>query len=398
MKIRVLILAAALVADAPADVIYSNLRDIPIPADFNGVYLDLDTGTTFLGTTTGAPTGWDINPFFGGAGIANSPAFQPVRTGTGNLDAIVKLEAGATVSSLLTYSSGYGGSGDDNQHIGAAPTQFQSGGEGYLGLQFTKNGSPEILHGWMRVTLTNNDSGALIRDWGYEDSGAAITVGRVYQSAPSGGNQLVTLSPGVGESFTLGSAITDTVGNLNSVLKTGAGRTILSSTNTYSGGTSIVGGSLLLGSGSALPSNGGMTLSAGKLETGGFSVSTGPLSQSSGIIDFGTGATGSLTFSDTGTWSGVLSVWNWTGQPNTAGNAGTDRLIFSSNTGLGAGARDLSSVQFFSDNGQNQVGGGSAVFMGNELVPVPEPGAMAAAGALLALAVLRREIPRRRPV
>ena len=390
MKIRFPVLALALASAAPAATFYSGLQDIAIPTDFNGVYLDLDTGTTFQGTTTGAPGGWDINLFFGGAGIANSPSFQPVRTGTGNLDAITKLEEGTLVSSGQTYSSGFGGSGDENQHIGPAAMQFQPAQDGYLGLKFTKNGSSTVLYGWMRFSLSNNDTGSVIRDWGYDDSGASIHVGRVQQSAPVEGRQQVTLSPGPGEVFSLGSALTDTGGNITSILKTGAGSTIFAAANTYSGRTSIVGGSLLLGSASALPASAPMTLSGANLETGGFSASTGPLSQSSGTIDFGTGATGSLTFSDTGTWAGVLSVWNWTGNPNTAGNAGTDRLIFSANTGLGAGARDLSTVQFFSDSGQSPVGSGGASFVGNELVPVPDPAALAGA-VVLAFAVLRRE-------
>ena len=132
MKILVSILVLALASAAPAATLYSGLQDIAIPTDFNGVYLDLDAGTTFHGTTTGAPAGWDINPFFGGAGIANSPSFQPVRTGTGNLDAIINLGEGPLVSSGQTYSSGFGGSGDDNQHIGPAAAQFQAAQDGYL--------------------------------------------------------------------------------------------------------------------------------------------------------------------------------------------------------------------------------------------------------------------------
>jgi len=68
------LVAAALCGVATAraaNVIYSGVQDIPIPTDFAGVYLDPDTGAT----------GWDINPFFGGVGIANSAAFQPCGMG-----------------------------------------------------------------------------------------------------------------------------------------------------------------------------------------------------------------------------------------------------------------------------------------------------------------------------
>ena len=393
MKKYSLFLALAFASASRADTIYSNLRDIAIPADFNGVYLDVDAGTTFTGTLPGAPSGWDINPFFGGAGIANSPAFQPVRTGTANLDAIVKLQEGELMISTLNYSSGFGGSGDENKHIGTAPAQFQADQEGYLGFKFTKNGSAATLYGWMRLVLNNaGPAGAVIKDWAYDDSGAFINIGRIQQSAPISGRQQVTLSPGSGEVFSLGTSITDTGGNINSLLKTGLGITTLPVANSYTGRTSITGGTLALGISTALPALVPLTLSGATLETRGFSASTGPFSLSTGVIDFGTLATGSLTFSDVDTWSGILSIWNWTGTANTPGNPDTDRLIFMANTGLGAGARDLSTVQFFSDSGQNLIGGGNSVFVGNELVPIPEPTAL----GLLALAVLRHGFARRR--
>jgi autotransporter-associated beta strand protein len=72
-----------------------------------------------------------------------------------------------------------------------------------------------------------------------------MTVGRVHQSAPSAGTQLVTLSPGTGESFTLGSAISDTGGNINSVLKTGGGATTVTNAS-YTGTTTVNGGRLVL--------------------------------------------------------------------------------------------------------------------------------------------------------
>ena len=396
MKNYLCLIAFAYASPAGADTVYSRLRDIAIPAGFNGVYLDVDAGSTFAGTSLGAPAGWDINFFFGGAGIANSPAFQPARSGTANLDAIVKFQAGTLVSEFLNYSSGFGGSGDDHQHIGTAVTQFQPDQEGYLGFEFTRNGSASTLHGWMRVVLNYGGmAGPVIRDWAYDDSGGSINIGRIHQSAPAAGQQQVTLSPGSGESFSLGSAITDSDVGIGSLLKIGSGTTILSTANSYSGRTSIMGGSLALGSSAALPSAAPMTLSNAMLETRGFSASTGPFSLSTGVIDFGTLATSSLTFSDTNTWSGVLSIWNWTGTANTAGDTGTDRLVFLANTGLGAGARDLGEVRFFSDSGQTLLGEGRSVLVGDEVVPVPEPADLAV-GALLSLALLRHGILRRR--
>lgn len=47
------------------------------------------------------------------------------------------------------------------------------------------------------------------------------------------------------------------------------------------------------------------------------------------------------------------------------------------------------------NSGGSALGGGGAVFMGSELVPVPEPGPIAAT-AVLALVILRRESRRSR--
>ena len=249
MKLRPLsfIATIAILAFAPharAATIYSELKDVAIPTTFAGVYLDLDTGAT----SGAAFTGWDVNPFFGGVGIGNSAAFQPVRVGTGNLDAAVRFYQGMTVTSGLIFSSGIGGSGNPrHEHIGAGIQQFQVGAEGYLAFKFTTNASAGPLYGWMRLTLMNNAGGAVIRDWGYDDAGGEIVIGRVAQSVASGGAQTVTLSPEFAESFTLGSAITDTGGNTNSVLNTGVGGTTLGATNTFTGTATVDGGTLEAG-------------------------------------------------------------------------------------------------------------------------------------------------------
>ena len=247
-------MALRLAAPAPAATIYSNLQDIAIPLNLTGVYLDVDGGTT----NTQEFVGWDINPFFGGVGVAGSPAFQPARIGAGNLDTIVRLAVGATVDVSRLFSTGYGGS---QTHLG---TQFTSGQEGYLGFKFTKNNATGPFYGWMRVVFTGNTAGAVIKDWAYDDGGSAIVTGRVLQSAPSGNAQVVTLSPGAGEAFTLGSPITNTGGNINSLLKTGTGTATLVTTNSYTGGTTVSGGVLVFAASQNLTA---LTIGAGAVVT-----------------------------------------------------------------------------------------------------------------------------------
>src|SRR4051812_16329337 len=132
-----------------ADTIYSGLKDIPIPNDFDGVYLNIDNGAT--GSVE--ITGWDINPFFGGDGVGNSASFQPARTGTGNGDPILALGTGVKVDASFLYAPGPGGS---DAHLGAGPGQFVSGQEGYWGFKFPTDGSAGPFFGWMRVVFTAN--------------------------------------------------------------------------------------------------------------------------------------------------------------------------------------------------------------------------------------------------
>jgi hypothetical protein len=87
--------AASLVAagDASAAIVYSGQKNIGITSDFAGVFINV----TSLQSATAQNGSWDLNPFFGGLGIANSPAFQPVRIGTGSEDPILALTLGASV-------------------------------------------------------------------------------------------------------------------------------------------------------------------------------------------------------------------------------------------------------------------------------------------------------------
>ena len=403
------IAALVLVRSLEAATIYSNLQDIALPANFAGVYLDIDTGAT----STSAFSGWDINPFFGGVGISNSAAFQPGRVGSSNLDAILKLNVGTLISGSLTFATGIGGSGNaGHEHIGASANQFQVGTEGYLGFKFTKNDNSGPYFGWMRVVLTNNSSGALIKDWGYDSvSGGTIVAGRVQQSAASAGAQTVTLSPGTGESFTLGSALTDTGGNTNSLVKTGAGATTLGTANTFTGTTTVstgtlhagtanalgstasvavnTGGTLLLsGSGDRINNSAAVTLAGGTFNTAGLSETVGALTlTTSSVIDFAAGASASslLFAASAGAWTGTLSIYNWT--------ASTDHLFFGSSSS-GLNVSQLRQISFYSGAGSGFIGTGGILSTG-EIVPIPEPSSLLTATAMLAL-IAGRESRRRR--
>lgn len=216
-RIAASLLAISAATPAGAGVVYSNLLDTAIPTDFTGATINVAGGT--------------LNPFFGGVGVANNSLLQPIRTGSGGLDTIMNLTEGSVIdASSLNFSTGSGGSQD---HLG---NTFTAGEEGYIGFKLSG-----ANYGWMRVIFTNNTGGAIVRDWAYEDSGSAVTVGGIRRVG-----QDAVISSGL----TLSSAITDSGGSTN-VVKTGGASATLTATNTYSGTTAINAGTLgVEGSGS----------------------------------------------------------------------------------------------------------------------------------------------------
>jgi hypothetical protein len=155
---------------ASAAIISSGNVNIPIPTDYAGVYIDIDTFATGVAEFTG----WDVNFAFGGSEIYNSAAFQAVRAGTGFTDAYLNLADGATVSSSTpSYSSGFGGS---LTHLGVAVDQFAPDGIGSIGFQFTANDSSGPFYGYMNVKFTANTPGGIIYNWAYDDTGAPIVI------------------------------------------------------------------------------------------------------------------------------------------------------------------------------------------------------------------------------
>lgn len=393
------VVAISLIARATADTIYSNLQDTVIPTDFTGVFIDVDGNSN-----------WDINPFFGGVGVANSAAFQPVRTSAGNLGTLQNFAVGSSIDVSGIFATGYGGSQD---HLGST---YTAGLEGYLGFRLAGN------YGWMRVIFTGNTAGAVVKDWAYDNGGAAIIAGRVQQSAVSAGTQLVTLSPGSGESFTLGSLITDTAGNINSLLKTGAGTTTLAGTSTYSGVTGISNGKLIVNgniasSSATTVSSGGTLAGAGTVgvltvDAGGFlspGDGVGNLTLTNGVTLAGSyiWQLGALSTSNPGADFDILTIVG--GNADLTGAAfGLNLGAFTpsnvpfwqadqtwsgilNNTGLGTLTGSFAAID---NTSWSSIGSFTTTITGNDVnlvwSAVPEPNALGLIGGLGLLALLGR--------
>ena len=247
------------VGDAGAAIVYSGEKNIGITSDFNGVFISV----TAQQSSTPANGLWDLNPFFGGLGIANSPGFQPVRSGTGNEAPILALTFGASVGGSLTYASGWGGSGaeDDSGHLGAGAGQFTAGQTGYLGFKLLSG--TDVSYGWMRVNLTSNGETGSVVDWAYDNSGSPILTGAVADlgaapivreagteqtlSASQAGSGLL-MEEGAKVIFDEGIAGGTYAGNIQGageIKIAGAGGLSLSGDNAFSGIVSVLEGSRL---------------------------------------------------------------------------------------------------------------------------------------------------------
>lgn len=157
-----------------AAVVYSGIRNIAIPFNFDGVYLNVATGVAVSTQPADWSTSPGINFFFGGNSIATDDFLRPVTDGDGN---VLSLLEGSAVSSLLAFATGPNGS---EEHVGVAPDQFLPGAAGYMGFSFRITGTePQPYYGWLKF-IPSNSGGAVIESWGVENvAGQAIQTGAI---------------------------------------------------------------------------------------------------------------------------------------------------------------------------------------------------------------------------
>lgn len=209
-----------------------------------------------------------------------------------------------------------------------------------------------------------------------------------------------TLSFNSSSNSTLNTIITGT----GSVVKAGTGSMNVTTTNNYSGGTTIsggairfsaantdigpatvnAGGALQIGASNALPAATSVTLAGGSLALAGAfnqSLTTALSMSSSSTLDFGSGfGASAIVFGDSSgqTWTGTLTVSSFS-------TAGGDTLRFGTSSSALSGSQ-LAAISF---NGI-----GAQIDASGFVTPVPEPEAIAAifgAGALAFVAFRRRQ-------
>jgi hypothetical protein len=186
--------AAAAAGGADAAIVYSGIRNIAIPANVDGVYLNLITGAT--GTSGASVTGWHINPY---SASNTSPA--TIRLGTnfptpdvyfvGNGSnssggSAVNLTVGSsiafdgtTVNNASSMNSAYKWSFSTASAVfGTSTGQWKVNADNYVGI-VSLEGDGSVLMAWMRIAVGATAATRTIVDWGYEINGNALVVGAI---------------------------------------------------------------------------------------------------------------------------------------------------------------------------------------------------------------------------
>jgi fibronectin-binding autotransporter adhesin len=319
------------------------------------------------------------------ASLASTNQFAVVQNSHGGIGPATANSTLTVNQSTDTVYSGYirDNTGNDAFKLsltksGSGKLTLEGGNLAYTGLTTISNGTLALGTG---ASLPDNNAVVLTSATSSFDISAITAASDKIGSLNSVAGSTVNLGPKTLEFGDANDALT--AGNFSGtggITKSGSAIQTVSGVNTYTGSTNLNAGTLLLASTTALPATASLVLSTGTtLNTGGLSASTGQLSvNGDSVLDLGAGSGSQLTFADSGTWTGILSIWNYTGGAAWTASLG-DKLTFTNQ-----GSIDLTKVRFYSDNGGIEIGTGGAGFIaGNELVPVPEPGAAAAALLLL---------------
>jgi hypothetical protein len=161
-------------SQAQAVPVSSGVVNIAIPANVDGVYLNVLTGAT--GISGPATFGWDVNPY-GSTGLSFFATAAMTTNANGGYvgsagpgGAITRLTLGTSIGAGSTFIGG--------ATSPAASTWNLNSSDNYVGFRFLNENNSQVHYGYMQIALgANTFTGRSIVGYVYENvAGASITV------------------------------------------------------------------------------------------------------------------------------------------------------------------------------------------------------------------------------
>lgn len=157
----------ATTSSADGAYIFSGQANIPIPANIDGVYLNVVTWWT--GTSGAATPGWDINPFlFSGQGAIFTDTGGGL-VSTSASGGVYNVPQASVVGPASIYDTGIA-TGTPDSLLNPLTVGFRF---------INEVAGNQVQYGWMTLRLPQVDAPGVVYDWCYEDSGLPIVVGFV---------------------------------------------------------------------------------------------------------------------------------------------------------------------------------------------------------------------------
>ena len=142
--------AVGAVQEAQASIVYSGVLNTNIPANFTGIYLNMENGA--VGNSNALP-GWDLNPWVTGGNWVLFPAGGNGIVGAAN--AATNLTSGTLIDAASSYITG-------------STISLPNGSPALIGIKFT-TADASTHFGWLRITTANGATPGTLVDYAWEN-------------------------------------------------------------------------------------------------------------------------------------------------------------------------------------------------------------------------------------
>ena len=322
------------------------------------------SGDVFMGTLNQTSKGVVLTAVAGGqvtfSGVIQNPTGQDASeaAAAAALTAVTKSGDGTVIlSNANTYTGstlvqtgnlivGTNALSGTNGALGNATSEVRFGvASGNSNAGILTGGAYTIGRDIRLITANTTDAGTRVLTLGGNSAHNSEFSGNIILGTASQAGRGVTLSAASGGQVTFSGVIQNPAGmdaTSYTVTKAGAGKVVLTNTNTYSGATNVNGGTLEIAAGGSLDTTSAVTVTSGALVVNG--TVNGTLLANASTTVSGTGtimgnatiqgihnpgnSPGIQTYGSNLTYSGGASVVNWELNSNTTSNVANPNAIF----------------------------------------------------------------------